>query len=89
MSGVTFPERLKRLHDYEEDLREEALGVVTSDGNLQLHLLVIEQSMDLADLLRQFRTEDEDLKVIQVLGMRAFNAFCASLKVCIRRRPQG
>ena len=83
MSGVTIPERLKRLHDYEEDLREKALGVITSDGSLQLHLHVIEQAMDLADLLRQFPTEDEDLKVIQVLGMRTFNAFCASLKLAL------
>lgn len=31
--------------------------------------------MDLADILRQFETADEDLKVIQLLGMRTFNAF--------------
>jgi hypothetical protein len=39
--------------------------------------------MDLADVLRQFETADEDLKVIQLLGMRTFNAFGASVKLAL------
>ena len=39
--------------------------------------------MDLADILRQFDTNEEDLKVIQLLGMRTFNAFGASLKLAL------
>lgn len=39
--------------------------------------------MDLADMLRQFETDDEDLKVAQVLAMRCFNAFAASLKLAL------
>lgn len=39
--------------------------------------------MNLGDLLRQFSTDDEDLKVIQILGMRIFNAFGASLKLAL------
>ena len=39
--------------------------------------------MDLAYHYRQFSTQDEDLKVIQVLGMRTFNAFAASMKLVL------
>ncbi|MGF1620863.1 MAG: hypothetical protein ACFCUR_09635 [Rhodomicrobiaceae bacterium] len=39
--------------------------------------------MELADVLRQFNTADEDIKVIQMLGMRTFNAFGASLKLAL------
>ena len=37
--------------------------------------------MNIAYVLRQYPTDDEDMKVIQVLGMRMFNAFGASTKL--------
>ncbi len=39
--------------------------------------------MDLADLLRQYETDDEDLKVLQLLGMRTFNGFGSALKLAL------
>ena len=39
--------------------------------------------MNLSDTLRQFETDDEDLKVIQILSMRIFNAFGASVKLVL------
>ncbi len=39
--------------------------------------------MDLTDVFRQFETSDENLKVAQILGMRTFNAFGASLKLAL------
>jgi hypothetical protein len=39
--------------------------------------------MDLADMLRQFNSSDEDLKVAVVLVMRTFNAFAASIKLTL------
>ena len=50
---------------------------------LQLHLAVTEAAMDLADVLRQFNSSDEDLRVAVVLGMRTFNAFAASIKLTL------
>lgn len=76
-----IPDNLECLHDAEEQLREKATKVVKVDSKLQLHLVLVERAMDLADMLRQFETDDEDLKVVQVLGMRTFNAFGASLKL--------
>ena len=62
---------------------DTALELVAADQRLKLHVRVVENAMDLADLLRQVPTDDEDMKVIQVLGMRTFNAFGASLKLAL------
>jgi hypothetical protein len=78
-----IPENLARLHLGEEELRTKALAMIKADNRLALHLRVVERGMDLADLIRQFPTDNEDLKVIQVLGMRLFNAFGASLKLAL------
>ena len=74
---------MRRLHDEEENLRKRALESVASHGRLQLHISVIHNAMDLADLFRQFPTHDENVKLIQLLGMRTFNAFGASLKLSL------
>ena len=74
---------LDALHDGEEQLREQALRIVDGDTNLQLHLKIVEAAMELANIFRQFDTIDEDLKVAQVLSMRMFNAFGASLKLVL------
>lgn len=77
------PKNLARLHDGEEQLRAKALDVVARDRCLHLHLATIEAAMDLANVFRQFDTADEDLKVAQLLGMRTFNAFGASIKLAL------
>lgn len=79
----TFPANLTRLYADEESLREKALDLIVRDERLQLHLGVVEAAMDVADMLRQFPTNDEDVKVIQLLGMRSFNAFAASVKLVL------
>ena len=83
MTNDLIPENLTLLYQGEEMLRERALALVAGDPRLCLHLAVMEHAMDLADLLRQFETADEDLKVFQMLGMRIFNAFGASLKLAL------
>ena len=74
MSEQAIPDNLRSLHDQEEFLRARAFELVAADGRFALHVRVVENAMDLADLLRQVPTEDEDMKVTQVLGMRTFNA---------------
>ena len=77
-----LPEKLRRLYSEEEQLREKGTALVDAEG-LALHLSVVEHAMDLSDLLRQHPSEDEDFKVLKVLGMRCFNAFGASTKLCL------
>ncbi|MGJ5135700.1 hypothetical protein [Bradyrhizobium oligotrophicum] len=78
-----IPENLTRLHSAEQLLRQKACSMIAADPRLQLHLSVTEAAMDLADSLRTFSTNDEDLKVAQILGMRTFNAFGASIKLTL------
>lgn len=80
---MPLPENLESLHIQEEQLRGKALELVWHDQNLQRHLTVVEEAMNLGDLLRQYPTDDEDMKVVQMLGMRMFNAFGASLKLAL------
>jgi hypothetical protein len=77
-----LPPNLAQLHVCEEFLRGKAVEAL-SDDRLKLHAEMVEQAMNVADGLRQFETDDEDLKLIQVLGMRTFNAFGASFKLCL------
>jgi hypothetical protein len=79
----SFPANLIGLHSHEESLREEALKLIAADERLQLHLHVIEAAMEIADMLRQYPTDDQNLKVIQLLGMRTFNALGSSLKLAM------
>ncbi len=83
MAKHPIPANLQSLQLQEEFLRSKAVEIVERDGKISLHLEAIVHSMDLADLLRQFRTSDEEMKVIQMLGMRIFNAFGASLKLAL------
>ena len=83
MSEHAIPENCRSLHAREEDLRAKALELVAADARLALHVRVVENTMDVADFLHQVPTEDEDMKVIQALGMRTFNAFGASLKLAL------
>jgi hypothetical protein len=76
-----IPNNLENLHSREESLRDKTIQIVAGNKDLKLHLIVVERAMDLADVFRQFETDDENLKVAQVLGMRTFNAFGASLKL--------
>ena len=76
-------ENLSSLYAEEEKLRVKALELVARDSQLQLHISVMGNAMNLADLFRQFPTDDEDMKVIQMLSMRTFNAFGSSLKLAL------
>src|ERR1700730_2707970 len=78
-----IPENILRLHAGEESLRAKALALIEADARLALHLDITVHVMDLFDILRQFPTEDEDLKVIQVLGIRTFNAFASAIKLML------
>ena len=80
---TVLPDNLDSLHSQEEQLRDKALARVGVDRRLRLHLAVTEQAMNLCNVLRQYHTDDEDLKVIQVLGMRMFNAFGAGIKLAL------
>ena len=77
-----LPDNLARLHDGEEFLRGKSIDALR-DARLRLHAEIVEHAMNMADGLRQFPTDDEDLKLIQVLGIRTFNAFGAAMTLSL------
>ena len=83
MAKLVIPEGLANLHVREEVLRDKAISLIVADPRLILHLNIIEHAMDLAYILRQFPTDDEDFKVLQLMGMRLFNAFGASVNLAL------
>lgn len=83
MSSDGLSGNFHSLHEQEEGLRSKALELIAANRDLALHLAVVESAMDLADLLRQVPTEDEDFNVLQILSIRTFNAFGASIKLAL------
>lgn len=83
MSGQPIPGNFYLLHDKEEDIRQESIGLIESDDELTLHLFVIMHAMNMCDMLRKFPTEDEDIKAVQILSIRIFNAFGSSIKLAL------
>src|SRR5688572_16542324 len=85
MSGniFSFPENLSLLNKNEEELCRKSTTTISANQDLLLHLNAVELAMDMFDVLRQFPSKDEDFKVIQILGMRLFNAFASSFKLMI------
>lgn len=78
----SIPQNLIALHSEEERIRKKTIDLLNNSKSLQMHLYMIEASTNVTDILRQYETDDEDLKVIQFLGMRIFNAFSSSIKLC-------
>lgn len=78
-----IPANLVSLYEAEEKLRQKALELVATEPRLRLHLCVVEAAMDLADTLRQSPNDDEDYKVIKLMGMRMFNALASSIKLAL------
>ena len=80
---MSFPRNLTLFHTGEEKLRVKALELLADNQKMKIHLSAVENAMNLADILRQEKLEDDDYNVIKLLNMRIFNAFAASIKLCL------
>ena len=78
-----MPENIALLHFGEEQLRKRSIGVVEADERLLLHFQITERSMDVLDVFRQMRTDDENVRVVQMLGLRMFNALACATKLTL------
>lgn len=76
-----FPKNLLSLHRGEEELYFKSLAAAEVDSKFLLHMAVIEVTMDMLDIFRQYDTDDEDTKAIQMLTLRLFNAFASGFKL--------
>lgn len=78
-----FPDNLNNLYTQEQFLREKAMCIIHEDSRLLLHLNAIERAMSLIHILIGCPRNDEDFKVIKMLGIRMFNAFGSSLTLML------
>ncbi len=83
MSEPNLPTNLKSIHLHEEALRKQAIKIIQCNPGLILHVDVIERAMTIANLIREYPTDDEDIRVVQMLSIRIFNAFAASFKLLL------
>lgn len=81
MTDLIYSNNLNLLHDGEEKLRARSIRLVSDNQALLLHMAVAESAMDMLDMFRQMPTEDDDLKVVKMLGLRTFNALASSIKL--------
>lgn len=81
MAETIYPDNLNRLHKEEEILRERAVVCACKNLRLLLHFSTAERALDLIDVFRKMPTDDEDLKVVQALGFRIFNAVASAIKL--------
>lgn len=78
-----MPENLTARNGLEERLKDEALNIIAGNERLKLHVAAIERTMTLAILFINYKTTDEDIRAVQMLGIRTHNAFGASLKLAL------
>jgi hypothetical protein len=80
----TFLDNLSGLHSEEERLHCQSMAAIEASPALLDHLQVIEGAMDLVQILgRAFPQPTTDQQVVQLLGIRLFNASATSLKLCL------
>lgn len=83
MSAERLPERLAQFHLGEEALREKSCSLIAKKSILRAHLDLVECAMDLINVLRMAGSNDEDDKVVQILGMRIFNDLASAVKLAL------
>jgi len=83
MSTEKMPSNLILLHQGEVVLRGKSIELVEASPKLVLHFQITELAMDAFDVFRQYRTTDEDFKVVLMLSLRVFNALAAATKLML------
>lgn len=78
-----FP-KIHHLHKAEELVRTQNINHIQSNEILSFHIHMIEKSMDLIDYFsRQYESENDEQKTIQILGLQIFNQSASALKLIL------
>jgi hypothetical protein len=79
-----IPDNFTLLHTGEEFLRGKSIAAIEDSEKFLEHAALIERSMDLINyFVRQYKTENDDLLTIQLLGIRLFNAAASSIQLLL------
>jgi hypothetical protein len=83
MKTYNFP-KIHHLHKAEELVRAQNIDYLQSNEILSFHTHMIEKSMDLIDYFsRQYESENDEQKTIQILGLQIFNQSASALKLIL------
>jgi hypothetical protein len=81
---MKFPENFGSLHGHEEGLRRASIKAIEKSDVLSAHAEFIECAMNaLNHFTYGYETKDQDKRIVQLLGIRMFNATGASLKLLL------
>lgn len=88
MPDANAPDKLAFLHAGEEFLRSQSTDAIRNNARLSLHMEIVESAMDVLHALCEVRTDDQDLKAIQVLSARQFNAYASATALLLKGYAQ-
>ena len=76
-----LPQNINSVYNNEEQFSAKSLSSIESEADLLLNIKIVESAIDICQMLRLFKTNDQDLTVIQVFSLHIFNAFASSIKL--------
>lgn len=83
MTGPRFA-NLNATHDHEEQLRERSLALIHRDPELSKRLATIERGMEVIfGFTLDHRGSSPDQRLIQLVGIRLFNAAASAVKLAL------
>lgn len=81
---VKLPDNFRSLHAHEENLRLVSTAAIEQSDALSAHAEFIECAMNtLHHFTHGYVTDDQDKRIVQLLGVRMFNATGAILKLLL------
>ncbi len=84
MRTDSFPKNFDSLHKAEEFVRAQNIEHIKTNEALSFHVYMVERSIDIINYFYwQYKSENEEEKTIQILGIQIFNQVAAALKLIL------
>jgi hypothetical protein len=81
---LDLPENFHLLHEAEETIRGQSLEAIKASEHLRMHAEMIEHTMStLWYFIREHQSLSDDVRTIQLFGIRLFNATASVLKLLL------
>ena len=81
---LDLPENFHLLHKGEERIRGQSLEAIKASENLRMHAEMIEHTMStLWHFIREHQSSSDDVRTIQLFGIRLLNATASVLKLLL------
>jgi hypothetical protein len=79
---LEFPENFHSLHKAEETIRAQGIEAIEASETFRMHAEIIEHTMStLWYFIREHQSSSDDVRTIQLFGVRLFNAAASAWKL--------